>query len=147
MSNEMTVDEAAEGLLLKVEEGTTCPCCGQHVQAYKRRIRASQARFLMDLVRLSTPQEPWVHYKDCFVGGRDYNYLVHFGLAQSRPREGLWRPTETGVDFVVDRLAIPKWILVYNNNVIRISAQIVTIRECLSSGDFDYDALMQGDPA
>ena len=141
-----TVEEAAAALLTNIEEGATCPCCGQFVRAYRRKLRSNHARFLADLIRLSTREEPWVHYTRCFYRGRDYNYLNHFGLAESttlgRSRTGFWRATAEGVRFILEDGRAPEWILVYNNQVLTRSDKMTTCRELLAGGGFDYDALM-----
>lgn len=139
-----TVQEAVADLLGRLEDGSSCPCCGQFVKAYKRKLRANHVRFLLDLVRLApSSDDGWVHYSDCFYVGRDYNFLVHFGLAEWRIG-GYWRPTGLGVAFVQNDVRAPEWVLVYNNHVIRQADREISIRDCLASGDFDYDALMVG---
>jgi hypothetical protein len=135
------IDEAVRELYSRLETGSDCPCCGQKVKAYKRMLRANHVRFLVDLVRKTTREEPWIHYRECFFQGRDYNYLSHFGLAEFRER-GLWRATTRGQIFVLGQTTVPAWIEVYNNSVIREASQHVSVRECLQAGDFDYDALM-----
>ena len=144
MSASPTVAEAVADLLLHVEEGKDCPCCGQRAQAYKRRVRGNHARFLIDL-EVDTLAVCVVNHSQCFFAGRDYNYLVHFGLAEAQHRTGLWRPLPAGIEFVHDRGRIPEWLLIYNNTIIRRAERTVTIRDCMSGGEFDYDALMNGE--
>lgn len=147
MSDDITVREAIAKIVTNVEKGTHCPCCGQFAKAYRRRIRGNHARFLFDVARLSTEESPWVHYKSCYFAGRDYAYLSHYGLAETKPREGLWKITAQGIAFISGKARIPAWILVFNNHVVaradRDDEQI-DIRACLSSGGFDYDELMYG---
>jgi len=144
MFENMSVDEASSLLAKQAEKGEHCPCCGQFVKAYRRRIRGNHARFLIDVARKTTDDEPWIHYRKCVFGGRDYNYLRHFGLAEMQERRGLWRVTDLGKDFILDRATVPEWIAVYNNKVLDKSKGSVSIRDCLQKGGFDYDALMDG---
>jgi hypothetical protein len=143
--SDMTVREAVSSLVANVERGARCPCCGQFAKAYKRRVRGNHARFLFDVARLATDESPWVHYKQCFFAGRDYNYLRHFGLADVQEREGLWKLTQLGARFLMGDVGVPAWILVFNNEVVDRAKETRTVRECLAQGGFDYDALMYGE--
>jgi hypothetical protein len=142
----MTVAEATALLVRRVESGSNCPCCGQFAKAYKRRIRGNHTRFLVDVARLATVEDPWVHYSKCFFAGRDYAYLRHFGLAETREREGLWKITPHGERFLLgeEGAGVPEWILVFNNAVVARAEKIMSARDCLAQGGFDYDDLMHG---
>jgi len=142
----MTVAEATALLVRRVESGSNCPCCGQFANAYKRRIRGNHTRFLVDVARLATAEDPWVHYTKCFFAGRDYAYLRHFGLAETREREGLWKITPHGERFLLgeEDAGVPEWILVFNNAVVARAEKIMSARDCLAQGGFDYDDLMHG---
>jgi len=142
----MTVAEATALLVRRVESGSNCPCCGQFAKAYKRRIRGNHTRFLVDVARLATAEDPWVHYTKCFFAGRDYAYLRHFGLAETREREGLWKITPHGERFLLgeEDAGVPEWILVFNNAVVARAEKIMSARDCLAQGGFDYDDLMHG---
>lgn len=144
-AHDLTVREAVSTLVANVERGTRCPCCGQFAKAYKRRLRGNHARFLFDVARLSSEEEPWVHYKRCYFAGRDYNYLRHFGLAEVVEREGLWKLTPLGQRFLMGEVGVPQWILVFNNEVVDRAKETLLVRECLTQGGFDYDALMYGE--
>jgi hypothetical protein len=144
MDETFTVEEASIKLASQAERGSTCPCCGQFVKAYKRRIRGNHARFLIDVARLSTAESPWVHYKACHFAGRDYAYLHHYGLAVGKPRAGLWKITELGARFLMGKAEIPEWIMIFNNSVVARAEAQIDVRTCLSSGGFDYDELMYG---
>ena len=107
-------------------------------------VRGNHARFLIDVSRKTSEDEPWIHYRKCIFGGRDYNYLRHFGLAETQERTGLWRVTDLGKDFILDRATVPSWIMVYNNKILDRAKSAVSIKDCLKKGGFDYDALMSG---
>jgi hypothetical protein len=143
--SDMTVQEVALKLANNIERGARCPCCGQFAKAYRRRLRGNHARFLVDVARLATPDNPWVHYKQCHFAGRDYNYLRHFGLAEVQEREGLWKITDYGARFLLGKIGVPAWILVFNNEVVDHAKEALTVRECLAQGGFDYDQLMYGE--
>lgn len=143
--DDLTVHEATKLLVQNIEKGMSCPCCGQFAKAYKRRVRGNHVRFLFDVVRHSTEEQPWVHYTKCQYAGRDYAYLRHYGLAEVKEREGLWKLTDTGGRFLVGKVTIPEWILVFNNAVVAQADEQVGVRDCLASAGFDYDELMYGE--
>lgn len=139
---DMTVGEAIDKLWKVIHRGSSCPCCGQFVRAYKRRLRGNHVRFLVDVMRKARPEQPWVHYSACSFAGRDYNYLRHFGLAEVKEREGLWKLTEKGARFVSAMIEIPDYLLIFNNEVVGSSEKTIDVRKALAAGGFDYDALM-----
>lgn len=122
-------------LFENLEDGRHCPCCGQWVKAYKRRLRANHVRFLRQLAERGTSVDPWVHYKTLRFAGRDYNYLAHFGLAEARAG-GFWRPTPKGYSFLAGSCAVPEWILVFDNQVMGASTHEVTVSQCEAGGEF-----------
>jgi hypothetical protein len=130
------IDDAVMQLYARLETGSECPCCGQMVKSYKRRLRANHVKFLLDLIEKSTRDEPWVHYRKCRFAGRDYNYLAHFGLAEFKDR-GLWQPTTKGRIFALGQTEVPEWVEVYNNRVIGVAEKTVHIHDCLNAGDFN----------
>jgi hypothetical protein len=131
-------------LLENIEDGRHCPCCGQFVKAYRRKLRANHVRFLRQLVEKTSSTEPWLHYKTMKFAGRDYNYLQHFGLAQSKPG-GFWKPTSLGYAFLAGTTSVPEWLLVYDNQVFSRSDRQMFVSECEASGEFDRAGLMRGD--
>ena len=131
-------------LLENIEDGRHCPCCGQFVKAYRRKLRANHVRFLRQLVEKTSSAEPWIHYKTLRFAGRDYNYLQHFGLAESKPG-GFWRATSLGHSFLSGSVSVPEWLLIYDNQVFSRSERPVFIFECEASGEFDRSGLMRGE--
>lgn len=129
------IDDAVQELYARLETGSECPCCGQMVKSYRRKLRANHVKFLLDVIEKTREQE-WVHYRECRHAGRDYNYLAHFGLAEFKER-GLWRPTTTGKIFALGQCEVPAWIEVYNNRVIGVAKTTVRMQDCLNAGDFN----------
>ena len=150
--SDSTIAETRGVLHLNVEEGMDCPCCGQHVKLYPRRIDSNKARFLLSLVRLHCAKKDWIHYSECAYRGRDYPHLVHWDLVQSCPPDksnkrtsGLWIPTTLGVSFVEGKIAMPEYAYVYDGRALGFSRQYIDIRKALGS-KFDYAALMKARP-
>jgi len=145
-----TLNDGVDALNASMEEGAPCPCCGQGVRLYRRKLNANMVRFLISLVYKSTASEPWVHHSDLTYTGRDYNYIKDWGLAETRRSEdpdkkdtGFWKPTDTGLAFVQGRLRVPSHIYAYNGTCYGFTSRMVTISEALGQ-PFRFDELLAG---
>lgn len=128
--------------------GSTCPCCNQHVQVYKRRIYKRMAKVMLWLMQEFERTGEWVKLKDgpLFRGG-DNAKLAYWGLVQTKPRRqveshkrhsGEWMPTKLGLQFAKGQVQIPEYVYVYNGQVVGYSAEMVWIKDCLE-GDFNLE--------
>ena len=146
--------QARTELLEDIEDGTTCPCCGQLAKVYKRKLNKEMARWLVWLVNkylnLSATSSKewcsdWVDVRDSKVRGGDYAKLALWGLAKRKPvgeesksrTSGLWKPTPSGIDFSMGRSTVPSHLYLYNNEVVRASEVQTSIGKALGE-DFDY---------
>lgn len=130
-------------------DGTDCPCCGQWVQVYERRIYGPVAVFLLWLVGASGRGSEWVHVNEAPVlqgrrGGGDKDKLKLFGLAEDQRSEdaskrssGLWKPTPRGIRFASGEIEVPKYAYVFNKEVRGFSDETVSIQEALGK-KYDY---------
>jgi len=136
---------------LETGDAFSCPACGQTCKIYKRKLNAMQAHFLVWLVQRYEQLRDWIDVPKEYphkIGG-EYGKLRHWSLAELHPNDddtkrtsGLWRPTALAVDFVYDRITVPKYVYLYNNEIHSISPDRIGIREAL--GDkFDYAEIMQ----
>src|SRR4051812_24310898 len=87
---EPTVKEAKEYLRANFNTGVSCPCCGQFVKRYKRRITASAAIGLIKLYKLSQKINPemYFHLNEIFSTGHwggDFSKLPAWGLTEVKP--------------------------------------------------------------
>ena len=141
-----------ERLRENLDEGVTCPCCGQYAKRYKRKLNSSMAAALCWLWTPSgygwcdvPSQAPsWV------LKAREYPKLAWWGLIEEKPKEqhhkgrtsGLWRVTQLGADFARSCVSGPRYAFVYNGTVEDFTtAAPIYIRGAL--GDrFDYAELM-----
>jgi hypothetical protein len=160
-----TVQQARDWLNAHAEDpgsGVTCPCCGQRVKVYRRTITSAMALALILIERRARAHNnEWFHVPSYLSAtthgaaarGGDWSKLRYWGMLQQlgdvRPdgstRTGMWRMTDMGVDFVHERISVPKVVLVYNQTLLgHDSAQWVTIREALTA-PFNYDELIGGD--
>lgn len=131
---------------------TRCVVCDQHVKEYKKTLSANSARFLFSLVSISkTKKDGWVHYTDCIYHSRNYPEVAYWGLAHTMKSEeknkkttGYWKPTQLGIDFVKNNAKIPKYVHVYNSNVVKIDgSEKISIIDAFGK-NFDYSELMKG---
>lgn len=141
------LEDARAQLHEQSEEGTTCPCCDQYAKVYKRRLSANMVLFLIDLVTKCSA-DGWMKYTECRFTGRDYNFLRHWGLADTRVNNdpekkssGMWRPTQLGRDFLSGRAFVPAYVHVYNNIVVETDKNMVGPQEALGKR-FSFSELM-----
>lgn len=120
-------------------DGTSCPCCGQHVQVYRRSVYARMAECLLWLVQEHYERGgEWVSLKSgpVFRGG-DNTKLLYWKLIEKHPvTDDLYRPTQLGKDFAKRKVAIPKYAFVYNGEVQGFSDETVTIVDCCENFNF-----------
>ena len=137
------------------KKGADCPCCDRYAKAYNRKLNAGMAVSLIRLYRLGPPGD-WVHLTKRLLEERknavaqEYSKLRFWSLAESyegadktKRSSGYWRITDTGVQFVLGQVRVPRKVVVYGNQLVSWSSEATTIKEAL--GDkFDYDELMSG---
>lgn len=144
-----TVEEAKVDIerVLTESRQTDCPCCGQRVKRYERSIYAQPAKFLIWLAKAYQRDHRWYDWREEPVrgdgqkGGGDYSKLRFWGLIEHKPNtdkhnlpqnySGMWRPTQKGISFAYNKLAIPKYALIYNNKLLGFKGEMVTITDCL----------------
>lgn len=145
----MTIDEARNQIVKDLHKGTACPCCGQVVKLYKRKLYDKQVDWLIWLVGEHFRTKDWVSVSDYPSRGGDYSKLVFWNLVELKPKDvtarrkrtsGLWRPTQTGVDFVRGRVRVPAHVLVLNNKPFQFSEETVSVVD-VAGESFDYSSL------
>ncbi len=146
-----TLADAQDMLAREMKTGVDCPCCGQRVKIYKRKLYDVQASWLVWLVSqhrlsLAVDGSGWVKVSAYPLPGGDYGKTTFWGLAELRPKDptdttrrtsGMWRPTQLGIDFVFGRVSVPEFVMVYNNNVVDVSDTQVHIQDVLGA-QFSY---------
>lgn len=149
------VSEAQDDLVLHLEEGTVCFCCGQSVKLYPRFLNSTMARGLMWLTNEYLATNDWVDkarigpawIQKC---GGEFAKLEWWDLIEPKPNDdtkkrtsGIWRPTNKGIDFVYNRIYVRSPVLLYNNELFGFGGNKITIVDALTK-DFDYNVLMKG---
>jgi hypothetical protein len=146
------LEEAAVG------KGSSCPCCGQFVKVYRRKLYTQMAMALVHIYQdhcihgfagfIHVPS--LLNGKGVVARGGDYTKLEHWGLIEPQQggrndgsyRTGMWRVTQLGRDFVEDKMRVPSHAWFYNNQLVGMDHEMISIREALGQ-EFDYGALMQ----
>ena len=132
--------------------GEQCPCCGQLVRSYKRKLHAQMAAWLCSLVRQAGPGGRWVSIDELPARGGDYGKLVHWGLVEQKAKtpedtkrrtSGLWRPTLRGYQWVRNELSVPKYAEVRLGQLVQLTGEYISITDALGT-HFDYAELMWG---
>lgn len=155
----MTVAAARERLREALEAGerVDCPCCDRPAKQYKRKVHAGMAAVLIAIYREGRrTKDGWVSVVDIYdqgwSGASDYAKLRFWGLIECFDRRtadenasGLWRITPFGKRFVKGTETIPKYVVLYANELIRVveDSEQVNIWDCLAD-EFDYADLMRG---
>lgn len=101
-----------------------CRVCDQHCQQYKRNLYSTPSRLLIALYRLhkKEPEVKYFHIRAIFreantrAGGCGYELLGKFNLAELG-EPGFWKITNPGIEFVRQQRRIPKYVLIYNDNI------------------------------
>ena len=146
--------EAIREMREKIEEGTTCPCCGRFVKLYKRKLHAEMAAFLCRLVARWRREQRYYSTRELCPAltksATDGSYLVHWGLLEREPipnrneaggKAGMYRPTDRGIAFVEGRITVASHIHILCGEIVGFSLDNIGAREAL--GDrFSYDELM-----
>lgn len=155
-----TVDEVRAWLSSVFDSGAPCPCCDQLVKLYQRKLPAPTARALIvvyqeseegfvHLPSLVAEKLPWLAGQGGYAGTMARHWALIEGMPAQRDdgsdRTGMYRLTMRGRLFVRGLVAIPKYALLYNDELLGHVGPDVFIREALGH-KFDYDELMAGHP-
>jgi len=136
MKIQATLKEAKEHLRQNWDKGTGCPCCGQLVKLYKRKLNSGMAITLFRIYQYNGFNP--VHVKDFLKDNKlrnnhDWTLLKHWGLLKEEYNEdedkkhsGVYHLTQRGVYFLTTKLTLPKHILIYNNKFQGFSHNLTT---------------------
>jgi hypothetical protein len=144
-----TVKEVKEYLRENSNEGVKCPCCDQLVKVYKRKLNSGMSFVLIQLYK----NRGYINVKDflrknSFKNNHDWTLLKYWGLIEehynddeSKKSSGVWKITNKGIDFVLNRITVSKHVLIYNKRYLGSTDEQTTIKECLGE-NFDFNELM-----
>lgn len=116
-----------------------CPCCAQTVKKYPRSIYKAMLTALALMVRRP---DGVVHKEllDLGLHSGDYAKLAYWALAERDPETTIWTATPLGLSFYEGRTSVPKYVYVYNGEVLGCSDEQVTIEDCRKK--FDLNELL-----
>jgi hypothetical protein len=145
--------QARAELMDELDEGTTCPCCGQHAQRYRWSLYSTACWMLIRLYEAGGVTEFVESKRVKRPGdGGSASHLWLWGLVEHEPdrrpdggKSGWWRVTAAGERFIRGG-SIPKYAYVYNGVVERHDGQLVTISDRLGH-PFDWNDHMRGQSA
>ncbi len=145
-------------------KGTWCPCCDKFVKVYRRKLNSGIARGIIGLALAHRDTKIWdfVHIDEILkaMTVRKWKHPLSpitqipiarmWGMVECRGTDdptkvssGYWKLTDTGNDFVYSRTTTSKYIHVFNNALLDLDGEQVSLHDCL--GDhFNYQELMDG---
>lgn len=153
-----TLQKAKDDLRENFDVGSECQCCGQFVKRYKRALNSSMSGMLI-AVYINSGRE-YVHVNKLLsknprfrsvAGGGDFTKLAHWGLVEQQlgkradgsKRNGWWRVTQRGEDFINQKILVASHVYLYNGNFIGYEEKSISILKSLGK-KFNYDELMAG---
>jgi len=148
------VKEMRDDIAKKRDEGCVCPVCEQYVRVYKRSVNSMMARQLIHAYK-NFGVGAFFHNSEIVMGtsgAGDFAKLAFFGLIEAKKHEkgdqgkrtsGYWCVTPKGFDFINNTVMVQKYAMVYNDEVLGYSGDLVSIVESLNN-KFDYNELMKG---
>jgi hypothetical protein len=148
--SDYTLDQLRDWLQPRLEQpgGTTCPCCGQHAQAYKRTITGPMVAVManmLDAAREKGASDAWVHLAHVEQKSRDTATLRYWGLIREHgEKRGWWQVTEDGQNFLAGQYKVPKYAHVYRNKVYAHTGEPIGVRDV--EPKFNFDAVVRGLP-
>lgn len=140
----MTIEEAKKDLRKNFERGTSCPCCGQFVKLYKRKLNSGMASTLIRIYKHAKYE--WIHVKDMlrmnkYKNSHDWTLLKEWGFIESNDAAGEWKITNKGVEFIKGTSTAPSHVHIYNKTTVGFSSTQTDIKESLGN-HFNYEELM-----
>ena len=147
-----------EQLHAKLDDGAHCGVCLQYAKRYRRPLTSAMAYALVIVSRAQMrSQDEFVHVENLLKNTPgipsslrgDFAKLVHWGLVapawgkrtDGSKRNGFYKVTPAGYDWVHGRIAIPSHVVIYNNRREGHEGEPIDIRGALGK-QFDYNEIM-----
>lgn len=149
VSDNDTLSAAKAKLRKNLDEGINCPCCGQLVKLYTRKINSGQAVSLIRLWRLCRDDGQYHHYTEIKKCATDFAQLKRWGLIigdeknkdTTKRTSGMWKVTGLGSEFVKGEVDVHGQCQIYDDKTKGLIGNFINIKDAL--GDkFDYSELM-----
>lgn len=153
LPDELTISESADLFLRELERGgrVKCPCCQRTGGIVRRHLTNVIAKSLVWLVCEHEFTDNWVYVPEAaphwVSRQREWGRLRYWCLAERKVNDdkhkrtsGIWRPTTVGIDFARGKIAVPRFVDIYDDTVLRRSRELVRIDATVDER-FSYDAL------
>lgn len=151
-----TEKEMRDKFFVSLENGEKkdCPCCGRYSQIYKRKISQSMVISMAKCYRLQQENDgAFVHHAQFIphagCGFHDLKYFdmiipkMHDLKTEANKRtSGYWRVTQKGISFLHDLIAVPKYVLIFDDTLLGVTGDPVRVANCLEE-NFNYQELMR----
>lgn len=156
-----TLKRARRYVRKNIKKGCRCPCCGKYTKEYSRPLNYPMAHvlILMHDYALKNGKRNWLNvenYLKTFPNlypklRGDFPKLRYWKLIRMKlgkdsdgnPRQGLYRITKKGADFVEGKISVPKRVFTFDAKVTRFSkTETVTLEEALGI-HFNYSDLFK----
>ena len=136
-------------------KGTDCPCCGQFVKLYKRKLNSGMSLFLIGLYKLSKnngvrcfKNQIIMRKMNLNTSSLDYSIIKHFDLIEEeidheteKKNSGYWKITQKGIEFIEQKIEVPSHVHIYNGKVLGFADTTTNIITSLGN-KFSYNELM-----
>jgi len=137
--------------------GVICPCCEQRSKVYKRSINGSMVVGLKRMLKLG-PNNYHHLYKSILAKGKffvsgDVTKLRYWKLLEKKPESkeeleakgmtsfGYWKLTKKGIDFLFNKIKVPKYAMVYDTSCLGFEGDLVSVLDCMGK-KFSYSEIM-----
>lgn len=133
--------------------GAACPYCLRWGKIYQRSINRGMVGIMFHIyweTKDKKPENGWLKISDHLGnikkehGCMEYSKLKFWGLLepQLHSNQGFWRITEKGIDFLLEKITIPRSIFLFGNELVGLSTDAVSVIDILGK-NINYDELMK----
>ena len=154
-----TIQQSRDEMRPLLLEGTTCPCCLQHVQQYRRQLTSAMVYGLIILSKASDNDKTdrgFIHMEDylkkqkCPSSVRGDLPKARFwgfiepGIAQAddgNPNAGYYKLLPKGLDFINGKILVQKAVKIYNNKFYGFDGEEIDVWGAIKN-KFNYNSLM-----
>lgn len=94
-----------------------CPNCGQLMQVYRRAIRRKMVQMLSSLLKEHGDAAVKSTRIPGYDGGGDFAKLRYWWLIRPGEQALTWCITARGVDFLIGRISVKKYVWIYDDKI------------------------------
>lgn len=141
-------DTLAEG------KASNCVLCGKYAKYELRPINVTMGRSLIWIVSRFLESQDWVHVPSeapqWLTRTNQHTTLAKWGLLErkanhedkTKKHSGYWKPTVAGIAFAKNEIQVPYKVLLWDDEKIGETTELVSIQDVLASKGFDYSEII-----